>query len=462
MPVWFVWHPGLHRMRTTVIVLVIVAALAVLVAANWTRPAPVEAARLSTGPIREFVDEQGQTRLPHTHEITMPFNARIEPIELVEGTPVKKGQILAQVVPLDMELAVADARAAVDRAKAAIDENDDIGVETTTLQQTLKMVESMDSTVKAADKRVTAGEAKLDYANKNFKRISDLFKANSSSVDQLNQAEVSQVEANVDYQQDVLVSAAMHSLQAATVLAPQVIRQYIARKVLTGKVKNQELAQAEARLKQQLRDQQRSRMESPIDGIVLQRHESNERQVSAGTVLLTVGDPNTLEVEADILSQDVVGVSIGDPVEIYGPAIGRTPAKGKVTRIFPAGFTKVSSLGVEQQRVKVIVSFEPGEVSKLRQERGLGVGYRVRVRIFTAERDQTLLAPRAAMFRGPTGDWQVFAVRDGAARLQSIEVGLMNDTVAEVKQGLEPDEIVVLSPEATLVDGASVRAVLPQ
>ncbi len=449
-------------MRNTIIAFVVVGGLFAIIAANWNKSTPVEAARIASGPIREFVDEQGQTRLPHTHQLTMPFNARIEPIDLAEGSSVKAGQVVARLVPLDMELAVAEARAGVDRAKAAIEENDDIGVENTTLQQTLKMVESMDSTVKAADKRVTAGEAKLNYANKNFRRMDDLRQRNAVAEDMFNQAEMQQVSASVDFQQDVLVAAAMHSMQAATVLAPQVIRQYITRKSLTSKVKQQELAQAEARLKQMLRDQERGEMKSPIDGTILERRETNERQVAAGTLLVSIGNLDTLEVEADILSQDVVNVAVGQPVEIYGPAIGHHPAHGKVTRIYPAGFTKVSSLGVEQQRVKVIVGFEPSEVARLRQERGLGVGYRVRARIFTAAKENVPLVPRSAMFRSPTGDWQVFAVRDSVARLQTIEVGLMNDRVAEAVRGLAADDVVVLSPETSLVDGAVVRAVIAQ
>ena len=115
-----------------------------------------------------------------------------------------------------------------------------------------------------------------------------------------------------------------------------------------------------------------------------------------------------------MLSLDVVAAKVGDPVEIYGPAIGRPPAKGIVARIYPAGFTKVSSLGVEQQRVKVIVRFAEGELKRLLAERRLGVGYRVRVRIFTADKTQALLIPRSALFRAADNTWQVFVVRNGA------------------------------------------------
>ena len=446
-------------MRTFLKLLVGLAIVAVLSIPFLKKSHVVEAAKLSSGEIREFVDEQGQTRLPDTHSITMPFNGRIDPIELVEGAPVKAGQVIAQVKKLDMELAVADARAAVERAKAAIVENDDVSVESTSLMQALKMVESMASTVQAAEKRVTTGEAKLDFANKQFRRMKELMVGRSASEEQMNQAEVAQVEANIEYQQNVLVAAAMRSMQAATALAPQIVQQYISRKSLTGNVKKQELAQAEARLKQQVRDQERAEMKSPIDGVLLERHESSERQLTGGTLLAVIGDLNALEVEADILSQDVVSVQVGQQVEIYGPAIGRASVTGKVRRVFPAGFTKVSSLGVEQQRVKVVIAFAADDVARLREQQGLGVGYRVRVKIFTAQKGDALLVPRSAMFRSPTGAWQVFAIRDNVAKLQTIQVGLMNDAFAEVTDGLAKGEGVVLSPETTLVDGTNLSPV---
>lgn len=435
--------------------------VALVFVVRWQNGAPVEAARVRTGQIREFVDEQAKTRLPKTHLITMPYNGRIASIELAEGTPVKAGQVVAQVVPLDPELSVKEATAAVERLEASIRENDDVTVESTGLQQTIKFVESMDRTVEAATERVRAGLAKLEYANDNLKRIRTLAETRAATEEQLSQARVAQVEASVDYQQDLLVLSAMQSLQAATALGPTLVRQYIARKSLASAVLEKEKVQAEAKLGQQLRDQRRSVMTSPIDGIVLSREESNERQVSAGTVLLSIGRLEDLEVEADVLSQDVVNVKLGNPVEIYGPAIGPQPAAGAVDRIYPAGFTKISSLGVEQQRVKVVVRLAEGELARLRSQRELGVGYQVRVRIFTAAKERASIVPRSALFRGPSGDWQVYAIRSGAARLQSVAVGLMNDEAVEIVQGLDAADVVVLSPDATLVDGARVRAVLP-
>jgi HlyD family secretion protein len=144
-------------------------------------------------------------------------------------------------------------------------------------------------------------------------------------------------------------------------------------------------------------------------------------------------------------------------VEIYGPAVGQPGVKGKVARVYPAGFTKVSSLGVEQQRVMVVVRFDATDLKRLLDERRLGVGYRVRVRIITAEKSDALVVPRSALFRATSGDWQVFVVRGGRARLQKVAIGLMNDELAEITDGVADDEPVVLAPESTLSDGARVR-----
>ena len=146
----------------------------------------------------------------------------------------------------------------------------------------------------------------------------------------------------------------------------------------------QQLAEAEIRLREAQKNAGRGTMASPVDGVVLERAVSNERQVTAGTVLLRIGRWDDLEIEADVLSQDVVRVKPGHEVEVHGAAIGPEPARAEVTRVFPAGFTKVSSLGVEQQRVKVVMKFQSSDLQRLREQNDLGVDYRVRVRVFTA------------------------------------------------------------------------------
>lgn len=440
---------------------VVAVSLAGLGYASWNSGVAVEAAAAKRGAVQEYVDEEGKTRLAETYLITMPYDGRIEPIELIEGTKVSKDQIVARIKALDIELNMAVAQAAVGRLKASIKENDDASVETTALSQTVSMVESIDRMVEAAATRVKAGQAKLEYAEKHLSRTQSLAQRNAVSEDERDQAQVSQVEASVQYQQDVLVLRAAEAMRAATALLPTAVRQFIQRKVLAHDVLVQQLAEADVQMREAQKNERLGTMTSPIDGVVLERAVTNERQLAAGTVLLRIGRWEDLEIEADVLSQDVVRVKTGQSVEVHGAAIGQRPATAHVTRIYPAGFTKVSSLGVEQQRVKVIMQFEPDDWKRLRQQNDLGVDYRVRVRIYTAESSGGLVIPRSALFRGTKNDWRVFTVRGGKAHLQAVKVGLSNDEWAEIVGGLSDSELVILAPETNLNEGQRVHVLAP-
>jgi HlyD family secretion protein len=439
------------------ILLIAAAAIGGLAYASLNGGTPVDAAKVERKTVQEYVDEEAKTRLAETYRITMPFAARIEAIPLVEGTPVKKDEIVAQVVPKDLELQVQVATAAVERLKASIRENDDVTVESTSLEQAMNFVQSMDRTVEAATERVKSGLARLGYAETNLARVNKLAQTKAATQDELDRATVQHVESKVEYRQDVLVQRAMEAAQAATALMPTGIRQYIARKTLSRDVLEKQLAEAKIRLEEAERDRDRGILRSPVDGVVLERAVSNEGQQPAGTLLLRIGRWEDLEIEADVLSQEVVRVKLGDKVEVTGPAIGPTPAHAKVTRVYPAGFTKVSSLGVEQQRVKVVMKFDEKDLDWLRKDRDLGVDFRVRVRIITNEKNGALVFPRSALFRGAKGEWKVFAIRNGRATETVLQVGLANDEFVEVTKGLSEGEQVVLAPESNLADGSKVR-----
>ncbi|MEX2185396.1 MAG: efflux RND transporter periplasmic adaptor subunit [Pirellulales bacterium] len=441
-------------------ILLAVAALVVVAAglsfSQWTGGQSVESALVRRDTIVELIDEQAKTRLPETQLVTMPYAARIEPIALDEGARVEKGQVVAQIVQRDLDLQVNQAEAAYERLEAAYAENADTSVEDTSYKQALAFVTSMTATVAAARERVKSGKAKLDYAQGNFERIKSLRPSGAKSLDDEERALLLKIESEVEYRQDELILAAIEATQTATGLMPTLVMQYIGRKSLTGEVWKKQQAEALAALEQAKVDRQRGTMLSPVDGVVLERYDSNERYVAAGTVLLRIGELDRLEVESEVLTQDVGNVKPGDTAEVYGPAIGGRLAVAAVDRIFPAGFTKISSLGVEQQRVKVILKFTPEELKRLRDERRMGVEYRVRVRIITAKKDDALIVPRSALFRGPGGGWQVFAIRGGEAKLQDVKIGLLNDEIAEVVEGLSDDEEVILAPESTIDDGTRV------
>ncbi|MCG8584602.1 MAG: HlyD family efflux transporter periplasmic adaptor subunit [Pirellulales bacterium] len=417
----------------------------------------VDTAEVRRGSIQQYVDERGKTRLPESHLISMPYDGRIEAIELVEGDRVAANQIVAEIVPLDLELAYEAADAAVQRLAESIEENADTRVEDVIKVQAESFVASMKSTVDAAEARKRAGREKADFGKATYERTKKAYDQGAATADELGRAEVLRVESEVDHQQDVLVYEAMKSLYAATSLFPRLVDRYVETKGLAGNVLQKQKLEAQKQLAMQEQRKKRGVMRSPIDGVVLEREVSNERYLPAGRTLLRIGRPSDLEVEADVLSQDVGSISVGDAVEIYGPAIGTPPAIGKVSRVYPEGFTKTSSLGVEQQRVKVIVRFAEDDLARLQKERNLGVEFRVRVRIMTATADDALIVPRSALFRSANGDWEVFVVSGGVAKRQTVEVGLMNDEFAQVTSGLDESAEVVAVPESGLKDGTRVN-----
>jgi HlyD family secretion protein len=167
--------------------------------------------------------------------------------------------------------------------------------------------------------------------------------------------------------------------------------------------------------------------------------------------LLEIADPSQIEVVVDVLSTDAVRVREGSPVSIerWG---GTQALAARVRRVEPSGFLKLSALGVEEQRVNIVIDFD----DPARAARKLGDGYRADVRIVVWQSDNVLSVPVGAMFR--RGDaWSVFVAEDDRARLRTVEIGQRNDIAAEALSGLREGDRVVLHPPDTLIDGARVR-----
>ena len=440
----------------TEVAVVVLLGVIGLVAHGLSSGISVEVVVVTQGPIHECIDERGKTRLPETYLVTMPFDGRVESISLVERDLVKEGDVVAKIVPLDLDLSVDEATAVVQRLEAALHKNADLSIENTTLEQAKKFVESMTDTVKSAKARVDSGDAKHAYALKNLARVEELTGEKTLTQHDLDKAQLLEVETSVELQQDRLVFSSMQALEAATSLLPKMTEQFMARKSLSGAVLEKEKAEATARLRQVEQDQKRGTMTSPVSGVVLDRPVTNERYLPAGQTLMEIGRLEDMEVEVDVLSLDAVNAKVGNRAEIHGPVVGSQPVYGTVKRIFPAGFTKISSLGVEQQRVKIIVDIDPDDLERLLRERGLGVGYRVRVKIITAEKDDAVVVPRSALFRNADGLWQLYAVEQGRAQARTVQLGMLNDELAEVVDGVQVDDEVILAPQSNLSAGQLV------
>jgi HlyD family secretion protein len=452
-------------MKTTTWILIVAVLVCVVgavgAAVTFAPGEPVDVVAATDGAIHQYIDERAVTRLPQTYLVSMPYAARIEEITLKEGDRVEKDnpqKPLATIIPEDLELAVAEAEAAVERLDASIAENMSKALEELAMQQAYELVRSMRDTIKAAQTRVESGKEKKAYNKRRFDRLDEAYKADAITDDEHDRVYLDYVTAGFDLAQDELVLRISKTLTVATEIIPEMIQQMVKDKSLADAVLKKQRAEALAVLEQVKLRQKRGTILSPVDGVVLERYVTDERFLAAGEPLLEIGRLEDLEIEADLLSVDVVNAKVGDHVEIYGPAVGAKPAKGKVSKVYPAGFTKISSLGVEQQRVKVVVAIDPQDLQRLAEQRGVQVGYRVRVKILTDERDNTLVVPRSALFRGANDQWQVFVAEGNRARLRTVEVGLINDRLAEVLSGIEPGEHVIRTPPSSLVNGGKVAA----
>ena len=192
---------------------------------------------------------------------------------------------------------------------------------------------------------------------------------------------------------------------------------------------------------------------APATGSVLSVITESEGMIAEGTPLLSIGDPHRIELVVDLLSREAVRVKSGDRVEVtqWG---GAEPLIGHVERVEPFGRLKVSALGIEEQRVNVIVRFD--DLSTKEAAR-LGHGYQVDATIVRWSRADAVRVPIGALFRGPDGGWRVFVIADGRAQERRIEIGHMNDLFGEVRDGLREGEIVAINPSGSLGNGDSAR-----
>jgi HlyD family secretion protein len=372
--------------------------LAILAAALWPDSVEVDLARAERRQLQVTVDEEGETRVHERFVVSAPVAGRLQRIELEPGDQVVRGEtVLAHLTPTQPTL-----------------------LDTRTQAELAAAVEASRAAVGQARAERDRASAALERTRSLLRRQQGLAEAGAISRDDL---EATQTD----------VKTAEEALRAADFSVNR---------------SEFDLQMARARLQPPGAGGGGRTIEirSPIDGVVLKRMRESESVVQAGEPLLEAGDPNRLEVVADLLSTDAVKVPAGARVLIEQWGGGHT-LEGRVRRVEPSGFMKVSALGVEEQRVNVIVDF----VDIAAATKALGDSYRVEVRIVIWEAPDVLTVPTGALFRRGD-DWAVFTVAEGRATTQIVELGQRNATDAEVKGGLEAGQPVVLHPPDTLTD----------
>jgi HlyD family secretion protein len=375
--------------------LALAAAAAVAVAlAFMPDPIRVETARAVVGPLEVTVDEDGETRAHDRFVVAAPIAGRVERIVMDDGDPVKAGQQVARIWPAPL--------GARER------------------EEQLARIAAAEAALAEARSQEQRAAADFRQARRDRERVENLVRDKFVSPQAAERARVTETTASED-------------LDAAK------SRVRVAEADLRG-----------ARAVQLALEEKPGgavAVRSPVAGRILRITEKSERVVAAGAPLLTLGDPQKLEIVVDLLSQEAVKVRPGMDMLIEGWGGGKT-LRARVRTVEPFAFTKVSALGVEEQRVNVVGDFvdPPGP---------LGDGYRVEARIVVWRADQVLKVPMSALFRH--GDaWAVFAVEGGRARLRAVEPGQRGALEAEIHSGLREGEAVVRHPANELKDGARV------
>ncbi len=389
------------------LLLVFAAGLVALVVWGFTpRPPLVDLAMATTGPLLVTIEEEGKTRVRDRFVVSAPVPGFKHRLEVKVGDPVEAGQVLALIEPLPSAAldprSRAEAQARVAAAQAA-------------LQQA-------EAAVRAAEADALLAEAELQRAQ----LLADQGATTRSRLDEA-RARHRATEAS-SRSAEFGVDVARHELEAA--------RATLAYASEDGAG----VAQAVP-------------VKAPVAGRVLKLLQESEGVVTAGAPLLEVGDATALEVEVEVLSSDAVRLGPGTRVllERWG---GDAPLEGRVARVEPVGFTKVSALGVEEQRVLVIVDITSPPTAWQR----LGDGYRVEAVFVLWEGQDVLQVPQSALFPAPDGAWSAFVVGEGElVERRALEVGQRNGLQAQVLAGVRSGERVVTHPPDGLADGGPIR-----
>lgn len=363
----------------------------------------VRVAVVTRGALEQSFLEEGKTRLRQRFVVSAPLAGRVQRITLQPGDAVRAGQLLAQIEPLSSSLL--DPRS---RSQAHAE------------------VAASQSALQAARDRTLAAQTASAVAQKELQRLSALADSGMLSPAALDQSRLQASSA----------AAALASARADVQVAQQRLQSAQAQLTDEGQAGRGKLLQVTA----------------PVDGVVVKRAVESATPVTLGQVLLEIGNPRSLELEVEVLSSDAVRLSPGQAARVLRWG-GAGVLTASVTRIEPGAFTKVSALGVEEQRTRVILDLTTAP----EQWAALGDGYRVEVEFILRQEKDVLQVAGNALFRHADG-WAVYRVEDGVARRTPLQLGVRSASAAQVLGGLQAGHSVIVQPDDRIKDGTRVQA----
>jgi len=391
--------------RRLIIPLVALAMLILLALALRPSPLPVNTATVTQGRFVETVNEEGQTRLRDTYTVSAPIGGFLQRVEAEPGDKVELGQVLFRLEPYPAP--ALDARS---------------------LSQARETLSASRARHQNAMANLETAEADARFAESEYQRYRELHERGLVSTTEMERARSSRDRS------EAARRAATHAVEVAGFEVES------ARAVL-------DIASGE----RPASDQPELEVRSPVGGTVLRRHRCCEGAISAGEPVLDVGSLTDLEVQVDLLSTAAVRVRPGMRVIMSGWG-GDDELTGTVRRVEPAGFTRVSALGVDEQRVPVVIDFDDPASAWDR----LGVAYRIEAEFIVWEADDVIQVPTSALFR-LEGEWSVYVVENGHARMRAVERGRVSGLSSQVISGLQPGDVIITHPGDRIADGVRVR-----
>lgn len=395
----------MNRKKRWILIVVSLAALVLLVLALRPSPTVVNTAEVVAEPFTESVSEEGRTRLRDTYTVSAPIAGYLQRVRPEPGDEVEPGQVLFAMEPLPAP--ALDARS---------------------LEQARENLAAAQARRRNAEANLETVRAEAQFAESEYQRYQQLHDRGLVST-----AEMERARAIRDRQQAAR-RAAEHAVEVAG-FEVESARAVV--EIASGQRPDE--------------DQPRLEVRSPVGGVVLRRHRCCEGTIAAGEPVVDVGSLADLEVQVDLLSMVAVRVEPGMRVELTGWG-GDEVLRATVRRVEPAGFTRISALGVEEQRVPVIIDFD----DPARAWQTLGVGYRVEARFVLWEEEGVLQVPTSSLFR-VRDQWRVFVIENGRARSREVEPGRRSGLRAQILSGLNRGERVITHPGDRVTEGVRVR-----
>ena len=370
----------------------------------WPQPVPVEAIAVIRAPLTVTIEEEGRTRVIDRYIISAPVDGVACRVQLDVGDPVEQGQVLLSITPLESQVLDPRSRAQAEAKVAAAK-----------------------SALRAAEEKARAAAAAEQLAATELKRKRPLMDKELIARDVYDKAVTeAKTTAAARRSAEFTVKVAKHELRSA-----RMVLDYTA-----GTTRE---------------PAERLPVRSPITGKILKVPRECEGPVRTGEPLLEVGDPSILEIEVDVLSSDAVKVKPG--MKVLFDRWGGEQSLGGIVRIVePVGFTKISALGVEEQRVLIISDF----TSPAEQWQQLGDGYRVEARFILWYEENVLQVPASSLFRYDNG-WAVFVIEGNHAKRREVKIGQRNGLVAQIREGVREGDMVINHPSDEVEDGRSVK-----